>query len=338
MSKDSEPIPWANAAVLAEKTGAVQWLWQPWIPCGHITFLAGEPGVGKSAVALYFAACVSNGAPWPDGTTPTGDRAPVLIADSEGAQAIWTNRIRDWQIDDTRIFFPGADAMGRLMLDDEKVIAGVQARIVADRVRLVIVDSLRTSLPATVDENSSAVGSVLARWADLCRDTGIALVIVHHFGKPRKDQSREATLDRLRGSSAIGAMARSVIAVDRPDAEDDRVRLSCVKNNLALLPEPLGLQIGGSGIDWTDEAPSSPRRELVIDRAREFLMAKLQRGPVASSDLVSDAEAKGISQDSIYRARKKMALVSVFDPADPRHRRTLWALPVEADRDLQLVK
>ena len=41
----------------------VSWLWEPYLPLGHPAILAGDPGVGKSMVALALAAAGSRGAP-----------------------------------------------------------------------------------------------------------------------------------------------------------------------------------------------------------------------------------------------------------------------------------
>ena len=50
----------------------LRWLWPGRIPLGYITLLVGDPGAGKSLVALDIAARVSRGAPWPDVNDETG--------------------------------------------------------------------------------------------------------------------------------------------------------------------------------------------------------------------------------------------------------------------------
>jgi energy-coupling factor transporter ATP-binding protein EcfA2 len=76
----------------------VNWLWRYWLARGRLNVLAGPPGVAKTTIALYFAAIVSSGGEWPDGTRcPPGD---VLI---------WTG---EDNIDDTikpRLIAMGAD-------------------------------------------------------------------------------------------------------------------------------------------------------------------------------------------------------------------------------------
>ena len=62
----------------------IEWLWQGRIPLGKITILEGDPGVGKSLIALNIAACVSAGHPMPDGT-PGIEGGVILIAPEDGA-------------------------------------------------------------------------------------------------------------------------------------------------------------------------------------------------------------------------------------------------------------
>ena len=46
-------------------TEEVNWLWYPYIPYGKITILQGDPGCGKTMVALSLAAMLSTGAALP---------------------------------------------------------------------------------------------------------------------------------------------------------------------------------------------------------------------------------------------------------------------------------
>jgi putative DNA primase/helicase len=61
---------------------AVTWLWEPYIPLRKLTLLEGDPGVGKTWLALQIAACISQGyaLPGPDGRPggPGGDARHVL--------------------------------------------------------------------------------------------------------------------------------------------------------------------------------------------------------------------------------------------------------------------
>jgi hypothetical protein len=61
------------------KAQQIDWLWQRRIPLGKITILDGDPGMGKSLLAINIAACLSTGRPMPD-DTPGRQGSTILIA------------------------------------------------------------------------------------------------------------------------------------------------------------------------------------------------------------------------------------------------------------------
>jgi hypothetical protein len=46
----------------------IQWLWSGFLAAGKMHILGGAPGSGKTTISMAFAATVSNGGYWPDGT------------------------------------------------------------------------------------------------------------------------------------------------------------------------------------------------------------------------------------------------------------------------------
>src|SRR6266566_1658568 len=46
----------------------VDWLWPDHLARGKLTLLAGDPGIGKSQISVDWAARMSVGGEWPDGT------------------------------------------------------------------------------------------------------------------------------------------------------------------------------------------------------------------------------------------------------------------------------
>jgi Bifunctional DNA primase/polymerase, N-terminal/AAA domain len=59
------------------KPEKITWLWEGMLAQGAIAFLAGDPGLGKSTVALDIAAIVSRGGSWPVSGRPT-EVVPVV--------------------------------------------------------------------------------------------------------------------------------------------------------------------------------------------------------------------------------------------------------------------
>ena len=46
----------------------VKWLWYPYIPCGKITIVQGDPGEGKTTFVLALAALLTRGLSMPGGS------------------------------------------------------------------------------------------------------------------------------------------------------------------------------------------------------------------------------------------------------------------------------
>lgn len=54
----------------------VKWLWYPYIPCGKITIVQGDPGEGKSTFVHALSAILTRGDPLP---FTDGKREPVNV-------------------------------------------------------------------------------------------------------------------------------------------------------------------------------------------------------------------------------------------------------------------
>lgn len=67
----------------------VEWLWPEKIPIGKVTLLIGDPGTGKSLVALDVAARLSRGGAWPNHQAATADRAESKNNLRQGDKEKW---------------------------------------------------------------------------------------------------------------------------------------------------------------------------------------------------------------------------------------------------------
>jgi putative DNA primase/helicase len=322
-TKDPTIIPGATWADLDSLIGPIKWLWKNWLPQGMLTIIAGELGVGKSIMALRIAACFLRGDPWPDGTPYTGETGAVLWCEAEAAQAINLSRAKAWGLPLDRIYTPFEDPLVDILLDDpnhKEAIATVARR---EEVLFMVVDSLRGATRG--DENSSETIAVTKWLAELARDTDKPLLLSHHLRKKGlRDVGNKVTLDRLRGSSAIGQPARVILAIDVPDPKDKEAkRLSVIKNNLARFAEPVGLSIDGEGVAFGD-APQEPYTETLQERAADLLLMLLASGPMPSADIRKEVEEAGLSWHAAKRAKEKLG-IAVIKPDGVWH----WSLPAK---------
>lgn len=297
-----------DLAAVRKQMGDIKWLWPGWIPQGFLTVLSADPGVGKSAIALHLAG-VACGAikRWPDEENPRADfqKQYVLWAEAEGSLAIHAARSPGFGVpDDAIVFFPGDFETFRL--DNPQHVAGLEAAVEEYKPALVVVDSFRAS--HGLQENDSTLGLLLAPLAGIAQRHKIAILLIHHFRKG--NGRRNPSLDDLRGSGAIGAVARSVLAADVPNPDyPHRRRLSVVKNNLSEHPAPLGWEwrdgVSGKSLSFDDNPPAAPGGKgtpSAKDEAREALLELLADGqPQSRKWIIGELVGRGISEVQLTR-------------------------------------
>jgi len=311
---------YTTAAAAAAFIDDIRWTWRPWMPDGFLTMMVGETGIGKSKLALRMVQSVVTPREWPDGAPGPAAAGKALYIDTESAQAMHLQRMRAAGLPMDRVYLPGTQADAHLDLSDSRTLRFVRHLHERETLSLVVIDSLRSGMPG--DENSSEFGERLGPWARLACELAAPVVIVHHANK--RANGAAITLERLRGSSAIAALPRSIIAVDGACPGADTVRVHSLKCNFARPPEPFALRITEHGCEPT-ALPDAPRRDHVQAEAEQFLVALLHGGAVAASEVHSEARARGISTGTLARARQALAIAVLPDPGDGR--KTLWQLP-----------
>jgi hypothetical protein len=188
-------------------------------------------------------------------------------------------------------------------------MAAIKAAATRPDIKLIVLDSL-SGARAGADENDSRVLAPMKALAAIARDSGKPLLASHHLRKAGIMDGDAVSLDRLRGSSAVVQMARVVWALDRPDKASDALRLSTIKNNLAKYAPPIGMGIGDDGRVTFGDAPTAPESVGETEAAATWLQSVLAAGPMLSSDLKLAAEAGGIAERTLKRAKAALGVKS----------------------------
>ncbi|MEW5934471.1 MAG: AAA family ATPase, partial [Bacillota bacterium] len=195
----------------------VTWLWYPYLPRGKITLLEGDPGVGKSWLALALAAIVSRGWSFPglDGIPPegqAGEPADVLLLPEDGIADTVRNRLDSLGADARRVHVlagwrgrseEGQEVTGHVTLQDVAVLEEALARV---RPALVVVDPIQQYLGEVDAWRAEQVRPVLARVGELAARFRCAVLLIRHLSKAGKDRA----IYRGLGSIDFSAAARSV--------------------------------------------------------------------------------------------------------------------------------
>lgn len=320
----NELIECATLADVPEIVKSTRWLWPKWLPRGHVSLLVGAPGDGKTTVALDILARLLNGDELPD------DRPPeqidlVMWVDTEGTQAVLATRAEVMGVPMDKVIFPTEKAVEDLRLDSKEHWIRFAHAAKVRHPALIVVDTLRGAYSG--NENSShEAGKLMKALQILARDTGAAILAIHHTRK-LSELAGDAmvTLDRVRGSSAITANARCVWVIeDFGTSQADAKRLRVEKSNLSDKPAPIGFTVDNVGVKWTDP-PAEPKIEQAIVTAMNFLGDVLKGGPRPPNEIEQDATASEISMATLRRAKKRLRVRSTKS-AGPTGQWT-WSLP-----------
>jgi hypothetical protein len=325
-------VVFGTAEDLDRTLAGLTWIWPGFIPRGHITFLGGKPDAGKSSAMLELAGRMYTGQPWPDGTLHDLAGQSVVWADTESGEGMTRDRMRDWAIPTGAVRWPMTGeppVVWRVRLERQKGEVLSSLQVLEGMLRenpspLLIIDSLQGAVPGR-DLDKADTQTLLAPWAEMAQRLNIAIVILHHVrkGLPGEDRAYTLTFEDLRGSGAIGAVGRSVLLIDYPDAGSHLKRLRVDKLNFCAPPAPVGLEITADGVLFDGDAPKPPRRDQERARAEDWLMEVLKRGKRARPEVIALGKQEGFSERTIDLAFSGDArFASEKDPTLPVRR--LW--------------
>jgi RecA-family ATPase len=314
------------------KPEPVDWLWPGWLAAGKLHLIGGQPGTGKTTIAMALAATVTVGGRWPDGAQA-----------ERGSVAIWSGEdgIADTLI--PRLQAAGAD-MSRVHLVSgikEKGISypfdpATDTALLADALpgipdlRLLVVDPIVSAVSGDSHKNAE-VRRGLQPLVDLAQQHRCALLGVTHFSKGTAGRD---PVERITGSLAFAALARLVLVAAKQEQDGDtparRVLLRAKSNigpdgggfvyDLSQGPLPDDPAIIASSVRW-GEAIEGNARELLAevdqrdDDARDdapgFLRKLLSYGARPAKDIYREAESAGFSRDAMKRAKRRIGAVAV---------------------------
>ena len=320
------PVPLFTQCMADIELKPIAWLWRDRLPLGKLVVIAGEPGLGKSRLALSVAATTSKGGSWPGGEGHC-ERGEVLILNFEDDPADTTV---------PRLTAEGADlsAIHQLIaVPDEKGRRAFDLSRDTDRLakylelhplmRLVIVDPITACMGGTDSHKNAEVRAALHPLGEVAQRYGVCVLAITHLNKGTGMKA----MHRVTGSIAFTAAARVVFAVakDESDPEGRRRLFVPVKNNLGN--DETGFSFGtqvvaisplieAPRIVWgdkvtitADEALSPPPPEAergALDEAREFLTTLLAGGPVSAEKVKREARGAGIAASTLKRAKRAL--------------------------------
>lgn len=287
------------------ETQEVHWLWYPYIPQSKLTIIQGNPGEGKTTLALWIAAICSQGQALPG--MESRDPINILYQTAEDG------------LGDTikpRLMSAGADLSRILCIDEtERSLSLFDSRIEqavkSTNAKLLILDPLQGYLGRDVDMNrANEIRDVLKRLTLIADQTGCSIVLIGHLNKAVGTNSAYRGL----GSMDFRAAARSVLLVGRMK-KDPGVRV-IVHDKSSLAPEgkSVAFSIEDGALHWVDGYDKITAEDLLnggpantkVEQTERLVRERLSEGPAPVKEIQSIVKQAGISPRTLDIAKKNM--------------------------------
>ena len=301
------PVPMIKMVDVIQTS--VEWLWKPYIPFGKLTIVQGNPGDGKTYLAMQLAAACTNKVELPN--RKISEPFNVIYQTAEDG------------LGDTvkpRLIEAGADLDRVLVIDDSKdeqltlSDSRIERAIRQNKAKLLIIDPIQAFLGANVDMNrANEVRPIFRDLGDIAQRTGCAIVLIGHLNKASGMQSTYRGL----GSIDFTAAVRSLLFIGKVKDDPNLRVLTHEKSSLAPPGASLAFILGDEdGFRWIGEyditadevlTGSERRKDTKIHEAKGLICGMLAGGKkVLCADIDAAALKKENSPRTVRDAKKEL--------------------------------
>lgn len=310
---------------------AIHWAWPGWLALGKLTILAGAGGTGKTTLTIGLAAVLTSGGRWPDGELCRERRSVIIWSSEDDASDTIVPRLMAAGADLKKVYI----LQGRINglgethpFDPAKDIDLLAAELerIGD-VGMIMIDPIVSAVAGDM-HRANDVRRALQGLVDLAEQYGCAVLGITHFSKGSAGNN---PAERVLGSQAFGALARTVLVAAKQEDSDLRV-LARAKSNIACddggcsysIEEcSVGDSITTTRVLWGDKIEGSAREILAdVERveneevsekqdAEHFLFILLGGGPVPVKQIKADAAGAGHAWRTVERAKKSLGVEAV---------------------------
>ena len=292
----------------------VRWLWYPFFAIGKISLLQGDPGDGKSTMMLRLIAEISKGGTTPDGRSFGRPQKVIYQCSEDGVADTIKPRLEDCGANCQNIAFINEEVHSGLTLDDERLRRAIKEF----RPRLVVIDPIQAYLGCDSDlQIAGRARKLMSRLGMWAATYDCAIVLIGHLNK------REGTkgLYRSLGSIDVVAAARSVLQVERHEANSDVRIVHQIKNSLAPTDSQIWFEINGStGFRWLQcdaqiSTPESiteeePKFQNKMEKAAFWIKKLLKDGDVPSKEMYARLRDLGVGHKTVEETKKILGISS----------------------------
>ena len=271
--------------------------------------LGGVPKVGKSWAALDLAMSVATGTPWLKWPTVAGK---VLYVDYELLEPVFANRMRDMQAAKVQKFENLDFANFQVMnlcgnpVPFQALVHTLVSRLKGQNYSLIIIDPLYQATGGKGENSPNAINQLCTLLGTLSKQTGAAVLLVHHFSKGKNTD--KPLVDRFAGRQYLTRDAFTLIGLTKyPEP-------NCVKLEFELrnFPEQAAVVLERQPPTFTirDDIDLGALEEQVDEKKKDrskVLLDLLGTDGLTASDWEKQAQAQHkIPRATFFREKKKL--------------------------------
>lgn len=301
------------------KEEKIDWLWYPYLARKTLSILEGDPGLGKSYMAMMVAGAIATGRQLPcvKKSKKTVQGGVVYFDIENNAASVTKVRLKYNGFDDMDNYYAVEQAFS---IEDIDAIEEIYEYLEQIKPALIVFDTLNTYIGKADTHKASEATQAMNMFKNMANDFNCAVLLLRHLTK-----GTGSAMYRGQGSVAFAGSARVTMCVG-VDPEDHETRVMCiVKGNLAPMPGGLAFRIEGRKKDrsefiWEDfndytaqqvlDASTSARAEgkqgTSIQDAMEFLEQTITGVTLEADRLYRMAEKRSIARKMVDRAASKM--------------------------------
>ena len=289
-------------------TQTVEWLWKPYIPFGKVTIIQGNPGEGKTTLALCLCAACTNRKPFP--LMPEHEPFNVIYQTAEdGLGDTVKPRLMEAEADLDRVLVID-ESKQELSLSDERIEKAIRQ----NGARLIILDPIQAYVGEKTDMNkANEIRPIFRRLAEVAERTACAVILIGHLNKAAGGQNAYRGL----GSIDFRAAARRVLLIGRVKREPNIRVIVHDKSSLAPEGKPMAFCLDPeTGFEWVGEyditadellSGAGGNTATKTEQAETLILDLLaDENEMTSEEVMKAAAEVGISERTLKTARRNL--------------------------------
>jgi archaellum biogenesis ATPase FlaH len=314
-----------------------KWIWPKYLPAGKLTVLAGDPGLGKSSIAIDLVSRITQGTFLPLSEQRTGKGTCFIASAEDASEDTIVPRLISCKADLARveIFRRVNTEDGERYMTFPRDINRLKDKVSKCGARIVVIDPLNAFLSKETDSHRDQdVRLVLAPFEDMAEELQVCILIIAHLNK-KEDSS---TIYRIGGSIGIVGAARSVLAVTELDSPTKPRVIYSIKSSLSKKPPALEYQVRNARtvkeakewkgeeivrsskirwmgiVDFDMNKKAIQSKEVAVDSVKEFLQQIILDAPVHTDEIFREAKKAGVSTRQILGSKDSLGIKSLKKP------------------------